>query len=321
MIRKEFTVTKDPDGWWVASTPALDRDKDHVMPFGLELERYRANPVLMWGHNYRDPWALIGRAAQVQATDADLRIQPEWREPANESDPMHVIRSLIDSGLVRALSIGFNPLEYADNEHGGRDYQRAEILEISVVPIPANQEALRLAAKALTVDDTTGDTTDAPEFDPEPAVTLGAVAGVVLKPLPSEHACRLRAPGDFQPDSFRSTEREHEGKAYRVIMGRLKGEESMTEQSYRYDRETWGAAEASAHCRTHDGRFEAAKQLLDMALEPTTTEDADGEIESGMADHIELTPEQENAFLSLLSSWLDEIGSTITGGHDGNADG
>jgi HK97 family phage prohead protease len=186
MIRKEFTVTKDTEGWWVASTPALDRDKDHVMPFGLELERYRANPVLMWGHNYRDPWALIGRAAQVQTTDADLRIQPEWREPVNESDPMHVIRSLIDSGLVRALSIGFNPLEYADNEHGGRDYQRAEILEISVVPIPANQEALRLAAKALS--DTTDDTTVAPEFDPEPTVT-GTVEGTEPEP----------ASGDIEP--------------------------------------------------------------------------------------------------------------------------
>ena len=79
-----------------------------------------------------------------------------------------------------------------------------------------------------------------------------------MSPFPNEHACRLRQPGDFKPDSFRRTEREHEGKKYSVIMGRLKGEDTMTEQAYRYPKETWDAGEAGSHCRSHDGKFEAA---------------------------------------------------------------
>lgn len=77
-------------------------------------------------------------------------------------------------------------------------------------------------------------------------------------PYPNEHACRLRDPGDFQPDSFRRTQREHEGKTYACIMGRLKGETTMTEQAYRYPKDAWDADEARAHCADHDGTFEAA---------------------------------------------------------------
>jgi ATP-dependent protease ClpP protease subunit len=42
-----------------------------------------------------------------------------------------------------------------------------------------------------------------------------------------------------------------------VIVGRLKGEDTMTEQAYRYDMSLWTKAEAQAHCKNHDGRFEA----------------------------------------------------------------
>ena len=77
-------------------------------------------------------------------------------------------------------------------------------------------------------------------------------------PFPNEHSCRLRPPGSFQPDSFRRTSRRSGGKRYDVIMGRLKGKSSMTEQTYRYPKSEWSAAEAREHCRDHGGSFEAA---------------------------------------------------------------
>ena len=79
-------------------------------------------------------------------------------------------------------------------------------------------------------------------------------------PFPNEHSCRLKPPGSFQPDSFRRTSRRSGGKRYDVIMGRLKGKSSMTEQTYRYPKSEWSAAEAREHCRDHDGSFEAAKK-------------------------------------------------------------
>jgi ATP-dependent protease ClpP protease subunit len=77
-------------------------------------------------------------------------------------------------------------------------------------------------------------------------------------PYPNEHSCRLKDPGAFQEGSFRRVTREHEGKRYGVIMGRLKGETTMSEQAYRYPKDDWSAAAARSHCKSHEGRFEKA---------------------------------------------------------------
>lgn len=159
MERKHLDIKRDGD-WIVASTPDVDRDRDRVMPMGLALDNYRKNPVLFYGHSYADPWNLIGKAAEIEQDATGLRIRAELREPASDTDPMHIVKALWESGLLRAASIGFQPLEAQPNEKGGRDIQRAELLEISLVPIPANQSALRLAAKAM-------------DLDGEPALTLG----------------------------------------------------------------------------------------------------------------------------------------------------
>lgn len=77
-------------------------------------------------------------------------------------------------------------------------------------------------------------------------------------PYPNQHACRLRDPGDFQDGSFRTMNRDHEGKQYAVIVGKLKGESAMTEQGFRYDKNIWTASSARSHCESHDGSFVAA---------------------------------------------------------------
>ena len=43
-----------------------------------------------------------------------------------------------------------------------------------------------------------------------------------------------------------------------IIMGRLKGKTTMTEQAYRYPKTSWSASQARSHCSEHGGRFEAA---------------------------------------------------------------
>ena len=78
-------------------------------------------------------------------------------------------------------------------------------------------------------------------------------------PYPNFHACRIRDPGDFVQDSFRTISREHEGKSYSIIVGKLKEGGSMVEQTYRYPKESWTESEARSHCKSHDGKlFEPA---------------------------------------------------------------
>jgi len=139
----------DSGGRITISTCDVDRDHDRVMPRGALLENYLKNPVVMWGHSYMSPADMIGRATNLEVTDVGIVADFELRPAANDQDPQNIVRLLWDGGWVRTASIGFRPIEMQPNEFGGNDIKAWELLEFSLVSVPANQSALRLAAKAL----------------------------------------------------------------------------------------------------------------------------------------------------------------------------
>lgn len=143
-------VNKDSTGGEIIiSTPAVDRDRDRINPKGARVENYLKNPVVQWGHNYKDPWATIGKTTGLTVNEQGITAKFEFREPVNETDPMNVIKVLWNGGFVNTASIGFNPLKAEENDVGGLNFNDWDLLEWSLVPIPSNQEALRLAVKSL----------------------------------------------------------------------------------------------------------------------------------------------------------------------------
>ena len=156
MLKKTFAIqiekATEDGGRITINTPVLDRDRDRVLPFGAQVQSYQKNPVVQWGHNYRDPWATVGRTTNLEITDRGIVADFELRPAANESDPQNIVRLLWEGGWVKTASVGFNPITHEENEDGGRDFTEWELLEWSLIPIPANQDALRLAAKALDID-------------------------------------------------------------------------------------------------------------------------------------------------------------------------
>jgi len=88
-------------------------------------------------------------------------------------------------------------------------------------------------------------------------------------PYPNEHACRLADPKAVKVVG--SMTRAHEGKEYRVLVGKRAGSAKSEEQAYRYSKDTWTAAAAAAHCKAHGGSFEAASgqaQEMEEYLDP-----------------------------------------------------
>jgi len=71
-------------------------------------------------------------------------------------------------------------------------------------------------------------------------------------PYPNEHSARVRDPGDFKPDSFR---RKEVTDGISIVMGRLKGETSMTTQAYRFDKDKFTATEAKKWLKEHDVEY------------------------------------------------------------------
>jgi HK97 family phage prohead protease len=174
MKRKTFTIDiqemRKDGGKIVINTAALDRDRDRVFPSGAKIENYLENPVVMWGHNYSEPYATAGRTTILSMTPENIEVDFELRPAANEYDPQNIVRLLWEGGWIKTASVGFIPnmATAAMNEEGGWDIRDWELLEWSLVPIPANQEALRLAAKAFTVKtaNTDADKQDAPTPEP-----------------------------------------------------------------------------------------------------------------------------------------------------------
>lgn len=77
-------------------------------------------------------------------------------------------------------------------------------------------------------------------------------------PLPNFHSCRIATPNG-EKTRYAKGERKHEGKSYDVIYQKKKGSDSWEEQAYRYPKGSWNADTASSHCKSHKGRFEAAR--------------------------------------------------------------
>ena len=135
------------------TTPSLDRDRDRVMPLGGKLDAYRKNPIVQWGHQYSEPWQTIGRTTDINVTSDGIDVMFELRDPVNAMDPMHIVRQLWSERLINTASIGFRPLEAKPNDDGGLDFTSWELFEWSLVPIPANRDAVRLMSVGKSVKD------------------------------------------------------------------------------------------------------------------------------------------------------------------------
>lgn len=83
-------------------------------------------------------------------------------------------------------------------------------------------------------------------------------------PLPNEHSARVREPGDFEQDSFR---RKNIADGVDIITGHLKGETTMTTQTYRLKSDKFTVAEAKKWLKDNNVdyiSFEAATGSKDM---------------------------------------------------------
>lgn len=139
-------VERRADGGKIRITTAShDRDSDRVITAGGYLDNYSKNPVVQYGHNYYDPWATIGQTLSLAVGEGWMDADFVLREPVTPEDPMHIIRALWANGMLKTASIGFRPLKAVQNALGGFDYTEWELLEWSLVAIPANPEALALS--------------------------------------------------------------------------------------------------------------------------------------------------------------------------------
>lgn len=126
----------------VCSTETLGRDDIILVSTGIELNRYRQNPVWLWQHNPDWP---IARAAQIDVKDGALIARVQF-PPEGVSERADEILGLIRAGVINAASTGFETIEAEPidpkDPRGGVRIVRCELHEVSFVSIPAVPDAL-----------------------------------------------------------------------------------------------------------------------------------------------------------------------------------
>lgn len=120
----------------IATTSSVDRDGESILVEGWTFENFMKNPIILFGHNYWDMCCIIGAATNITVQGKEVVVEGVF---ANTEEGQY-IRQLYDDGILKTVSVGFIPLERQANI-----ITKAELLEISFVPVPANPEALSMA--------------------------------------------------------------------------------------------------------------------------------------------------------------------------------
>lgn len=138
---------------FVASDESLDRYNEVVKLDGWQLENFRANPVIPDCHDYSSITKILGRAQSIEVKDGALVNRVEF---CTENPLGNLAYKMAKGGFIKSQSVGFIPLDWKSGkgkDEPDRVYTKAELLEVSLVVVPANPGAtVGLALKSGAIE-------------------------------------------------------------------------------------------------------------------------------------------------------------------------
>ncbi len=134
------------------STAALARDGHILVPQGCLLDNYRANPIVLWQH---DPEHPVASAENIQVGPDSITARVRFA-PDGISHKADEVRGLVKAGIVRAVSVGFDPIDGEPLDpkkpRGGQRFTKWELLECSFCSVPVDTGAI-VTARAEKLPD------------------------------------------------------------------------------------------------------------------------------------------------------------------------
>ena len=136
-----------------------DRDGDVIHADGVDFTNYMKNPVFCSFHNTRE--FPLGKVTKFWVEGDEVKADvyfPTLEELSTNPEQASEKAKLVDftyhcykTGMLNAVSVGFIPLEWTENQRGF-DITKWELLEFSAVAVPANQDAIAEAVKSFGDD-------------------------------------------------------------------------------------------------------------------------------------------------------------------------
>lgn len=128
------------------SDDQVDRMGEVVDQASWDVKNYMTNPVILWGHDPSKPENVLGQAVALDLNNnGKSYVTAQFDDAETNRNADTVFRQLVKRTL-RCVSAGFmnHTFEVEEDTPVLKDN---ELLEISVVPIPANPRAVALALK------------------------------------------------------------------------------------------------------------------------------------------------------------------------------
>ena len=132
----------------IANANIMDRMQERLDPVGVDLQHYLKNAILLAHHSYYHP---IGQVDAIEIQEDGVHFSGWIGDPSKAKlTPMQEeIRSLVSQGILKTVSVGFIPKKVRAplyNEAGNLEepcvIEQWELLELSVVAVPCNQDSV-----------------------------------------------------------------------------------------------------------------------------------------------------------------------------------
>lgn len=133
---------------FVLSTEAPDRVGDIVVIEGLDTKAFEANPIALYMHNHSDP---IGAWTNLRKSNGALTGTLALAAKGT-SKLVDFSRAMLQQGMLKAVSVAFMPRVSVKNADRGYTIKKSELIEVSLVTVPMNPQALMIA-KSFDFDD------------------------------------------------------------------------------------------------------------------------------------------------------------------------
>lgn len=131
---------------FIICTEDVNRYGYRVLLSGARLDNFKKNPVMLYDH---DDWRNkpIGRWENLRVQDGKLVATAVF---ADGDDHAQQVKNLCEQGALSATSIGMMPITYSSDSTvlaPGQTRETViewELLEVSIVPVPANPHTVKL---------------------------------------------------------------------------------------------------------------------------------------------------------------------------------
>lgn len=134
---------------FVASDETVDRYGDVVSIDGWDLSHFKNNAPFLWNHS---PYHPIGTVKKVWVDGPQLLATVRFYDEGDRKEADELWQ-LVKKRQLKAVSVGFNvssdkdyvPIRDENDRVTGHRFLHQELLELSLVPVPANPNALLVA--------------------------------------------------------------------------------------------------------------------------------------------------------------------------------